>query len=86
MSTRTWPGEHLRIYDATGCLVHSVVIPQTAHGNPQTITWNGRDDLGRKLPTGIRKGKSEEGIVKGEYVIRSTSGSKTTDREVLLLK
>jgi flagellar hook assembly protein FlgD len=50
-----------------------VNIPQTAHGNPQTITWNGKDDIGRKLPTGI-------------YVIRFMSGSKTTDREVLLLK
>jgi hypothetical protein len=41
----------LRIYDATGSLVHSVNIPQTVHGNPQIITWNGRDDLGRRLPT-----------------------------------
>jgi flagellar hook assembly protein FlgD len=51
--------QQLRIYDATGCLVHSVNIPQTAHGLSQTITWNGKDDSGRKLPTGIREKKSE---------------------------
>jgi hypothetical protein len=60
---------------------------------------DGQVDVGvsRKLPTGIRERKSEEGIVKGEFLsslfsllssllIRFTSGSKTTDREVLLLK
>jgi hypothetical protein len=43
----------------------------------ECIILDGKDDSGRRLPTGIRKGKPEERIGNGGYGERENIGSDT---------
>ncbi len=43
----------LKIYDATGRLVRDFSLPTAYSLLPTTISWDGTDDAGRKLPAGV---------------------------------
>ncbi len=43
----------LRIYDATGRLVKSFLLPTSHFSLLTSVEWNGTDDSGRKLPSGV---------------------------------
>jgi hypothetical protein len=51
----------LNIYDINGRLVKSFANPQSPNPNQQLI-WDGKDNLGKKLPTGIYFAKLETNI------------------------
>jgi hypothetical protein len=43
----------ISIYNTTGRLVKSIPLPTTNYLLPTTISWDGSDDTGRKLPAGV---------------------------------
>jgi hypothetical protein len=43
----------LKVYDAIGRLVRSFLLPTAYSLLPTSVEWNGTDDSGRRLPTGI---------------------------------
>ena len=43
----------LKIYDATGRLVKSFVLPTTYHLQPTVVSWDGTDSSNRKLGSGV---------------------------------
>jgi len=43
----------LRIFDAAGRMVKSFKLPTTYSILPASVEWNGTDDLGRSLPSGV---------------------------------
>lgn len=62
----------LSVYAVDGRLVATLVDGPLAAG-PHAIVWNGRDDSGRRLPSGI-------------YQYRLEAGAERTERKLLLLK
>jgi hypothetical protein len=65
-------GVSLRIYDAGGGLVRTLVDGAREARNYE-VTWDGRDDLGRTVASGV-------------YFYRLTAGSFTQARKMVLLK
>jgi flagellar hook assembly protein FlgD len=63
---------HLAIYDVRGALVSNLVNRRMAPGHYRE-TWNGRDDLGREVPSGI-------------YFYRVTVGEYALTRRAVLLR
>ncbi|RKX69935.1 hypothetical protein DRP53_06650 [candidate division WOR-3 bacterium] len=59
----------LRIYDATGRLVKEFILPTAS----TVISWDGRDDSGRKVGCGV-------------YFVRLETGDQKFTRKVLLLR
>ncbi|RKX69195.1 hypothetical protein DRP53_08960, partial [candidate division WOR-3 bacterium] len=66
-----WKSEDisLRIYDATGRLVKEFILPTAS----TAISWDGRDDSGRKVGSGV-------------YFVRLETGNQKFTRKVLLLR
>jgi hypothetical protein len=62
----------LEIYDAAGRLVNALIIGNAAPGN-HTVSWDGRDGLGRKVPTGI-------------YSYRLDVGGESTTRRLIVMR
>jgi len=62
----------LRVYDARGHLVRSLVNEHLAAG-PHSITWNGADDGGRPVASGV-------------YFYRLEANGRTAERRMLLIK
>ena len=60
------------IYDVRGKLVRTLVNDELAAG-PHSVVWNGRDDDGRNLASGI-------------YFAKLTAGNETAERKMALLK
>lgn len=63
----------LRIYDATGQLVKSFYPVSCIMNHASTISWDGTDQAGRRLPSGI-------------YVVRLSYGGMSSTRKVLLVR
>ena len=61
---------HLSIYDAMGRNIRDLVneIREAGHYN---VTWDGRDDAGQRLPSGV-------------YFVKLTAGSFSSARKVVL--
>jgi flagellar hook assembly protein FlgD len=62
----------LRIYDSSGALVRALVAGERPAG-AHVANWDGRDDAGRAVATGI-------------YYCRLDAGGKMLTRKMLLLK
>jgi len=61
---------NLKVYDATGRLIKTLVKAQSLEPKTYTIKWDGRDDKGNSLPSGVYFIRLEtEGITKTEKVI-----------------
>ncbi|RKX68936.1 hypothetical protein DRP53_09650 [candidate division WOR-3 bacterium] len=63
----------LRIYDATGRLVKEFIPPTAYSSVPTVISWDGRDDSGRKVRCGV-------------YFVRLETGDRKFTRKALLLR
>jgi hypothetical protein len=65
---------HLRIYDAAGRCVRTLVAPdRVVDAGAHRVVWDGRDDAGQVLSSGL-------------YVVRLESGSRHAAHKMLLLK
>ncbi|MEO0095895.1 MAG: T9SS type A sorting domain-containing protein [candidate division WOR-3 bacterium] len=66
-----WNGKNIQlyVYDLSG----KFVTAQSINVNNSTITWNGNDDSGRKLPAGI-------------YVLRINDGNRIVTQKAVLLQ
>ncbi len=62
----------LHVYNVSGRLVRTLVNDELAAG-PHSVVWNGRDDDGRNLASGI-------------YFAKLTAGDETAERKMALLK
>ena len=62
----------LMIYDLSGRRVRTLVDGPLSLG-PHVIEWEGRNDSGQKVPSGV-------------YFIRATAGQRTITRKAVLLK
>lgn len=62
----------LSIYDVTGRLVRTLVS-ETQTTGPHQVVWNGRDDAGRAVASGV-------------YMARLQSGTKAHVRKMSLIK
>jgi predicted nucleotidyltransferase len=63
----------LRIYDARGCLVRTLVDSWREGPLRHEVVWDGRDDLGRR-------------VASGSYVYRLNAGSFEQSRQVTMVK
>lgn len=64
----------LEIYDAAGRRVRSLLSRETLGSGPHSLTWDGKDDRGRRLPS-------------GQYMYRlKTAGGKGSSEKVLVLQ
>jgi len=63
----------LGVYDLGGRLLRTLVDGRTVARGPHRIDWNGRDDQGRSVPTGV-------------YFYRLDAGSFTETRRMTLIK
>ncbi len=63
----------LAIYGSSGRLVRVLVDEVAGEGGPHTVTWNGTNDEGQALPSGV-------------YFARLEAGGETATRKVVLLK
>ena len=63
----------LQIYNATGRLVKSFSLPTAYSLLPTEITWDGMDNNGHRMPTGV-------------YYLRGKSGDKTLNRKLILVR
>ncbi|MCC7141546.1 MAG: choice-of-anchor D domain-containing protein [Candidatus Eisenbacteria bacterium] len=70
LPTRAWV--QLQIFDVTGRTVRRLVAGEMDSGR-RAVTWNGRDDAGRSLPTGV-------------YLARLSVGEFSLSRRVLLAR
>jgi len=43
----------LRVYDVSGRVVAILLDDENVHEGRNTVFWNGRDDIGRSVPTGV---------------------------------
>ncbi|RKX68637.1 hypothetical protein DRP53_10340 [candidate division WOR-3 bacterium] len=70
-----WKSEDisLRIYDATGRLVKEFILPTAYSSVPTAISWDGRDDSGRKASSGV-------------YFLRFEAGDYQATKKILLVK
>ena len=60
------------IYNSAGALVKTLQHQGTASGD-NTLTWDGTDGAGRRVPAGV-------------YVVRVTDGAESVNRKVMLLR
>ena len=63
----------LRIYDAKGQVVRTLLDTEFAGPAQSKASWDGRDDAGRVLPSGV-------------YFYKLENGSDVASRKMLLLK
>jgi hypothetical protein len=63
----------LRIYDASGRLVRTLVDETKAAGDSHSVIWDGTDDLGQSLPAGV-------------YFCRFITENLSQSRKMILLK
>ncbi|MCZ6821178.1 MAG: cohesin domain-containing protein [Calditrichaeota bacterium] len=63
---------HLTIFSITGQLVR-VLVDERRTGGPHVVVWNGRNDVGKSMPSGL-------------YLYKLSAGSYSTIRRMLLLK
>jgi hypothetical protein len=63
----------LRVYDVTGRLVRTLVDDPTTAGYNRQVTWNGLDDAGKRVPSGI-------------YFYRMVAPDRRVSRKMILLK
>jgi len=63
----------LKIYDASGRLVKSFCLPSAYSLLPSTITWDGTDEIGRKVPAGV-------------YFVQLKANSVNEIRKIILLR
>ena len=62
----------MKIFDASGRLVKSFSLPTSNFLLPTSVEWNGTDDAGRQVPTGV-------------YFVRlEADGQIATDKAILL--
>jgi hypothetical protein len=66
-------GISLRIYNVTGCLVKEFSLPTTYSILPTVISWDGRNNAGEKVTSGV-------------YFLRFNTGDYKETRQVLLLR
>jgi hypothetical protein len=66
-------GIELKIYDVNGRLVKSFLLPTAYSLLPTEVSWNGVDDAGQKLPSGI-------------YFCRLDTGEFSETQKILFLK
>jgi len=64
---------NLKVYDATGRLIKTLVKAQSPEPKTYTIKWDGRDDKGNLLPSGV-------------YFIRLETGGITETEKVILTR
>ena len=68
----TWSQHSIKIYDLSGRLIRT--LPITDYCSPITeVTWDGRDERGRKIPCGI-------------YLCRLVSDEKTLTKKLILIR
>jgi hypothetical protein len=68
------PGRvRLVLYDARGARVRSLVLDDAHPAGGATVAWDGRDDGGRSLPSGL-------------YFCRLEAGAQTSTRKLLLVR
>ncbi|MCK4575903.1 T9SS type A sorting domain-containing protein [candidate division WOR-3 bacterium] len=73
-STNSGQGSmELEIIDAAGCLVKRFSLPTAYSILPTGVTWDGRDDFGKLLLSGI-------------YYCRLSQGNRTETRKILFMK
>jgi len=63
----------LRVYDACGRLVKSFCVPSSVISHQSSVTWNGRDDHGRQLSSGV-------------YFVQLVAGNYCASQKVLLVR
>ena len=66
-------GIDLRIYDASGRVVRAFLIPTSYSFNSTSVVWDGRNDTGEKVPTGV-------------YFVRLATTDATITKQILLLR
>ncbi len=64
---------HLKIFDATGRLIRDLSSHLSAVSNPSSIVWDGRDESGKDLPSGI-------------YIVQFTVGDYRQVEKAIILK
>ncbi|MCH9007047.1 hypothetical protein IIA29_03420 [candidate division KSB1 bacterium] len=62
----------LTIFSITGQLVR-VLVDERRTGGPHVVVWNGRNDVGKSMPSGL-------------YLYKLSAGSYSTIQRMLLLK
>jgi hypothetical protein len=63
----------LSVYDAAGRRVATPVHLHAALGDGETVSWNGTNDTGVRLPSGV-------------YFVKLKAGAETTSRKVLIVR
>ena len=63
----------VRVFDVTGRLVRTLAAAETQMAGPRSLTWNGRDDGGRDVASGV-------------YFFRVDIGGESIERRTVLLR
>ena len=68
------PGDvDIRVFDVSGRLVRTLIDSEPRPAGLQTLVWNGRDDRGRKVASGV-------------YFFRVNIGGESIERRTVLLR
>ena len=68
-----WSNPAVHIYDVNGRIVRTLHIPTPEHNCTSKLQWNGCDDSGGKLPSGI-------------YIMRPRAGEYSVVEKLLLIR
>jgi flagellar hook assembly protein FlgD len=60
------------VYNLQGVVVRSLALESVGAGGSQSLSWDGRTDTGRQLPSGV-------------YFVKLEAGATTVYRKLLLL-
>ncbi len=63
----------VRVFDVAGRLVRTLADAELQTAGPKSLTWNGRDDGGRDVASGV-------------YFFRANIGGESMERRAVLLR
>jgi hypothetical protein len=63
----------MKIYDVSGCIVKDFILPKTHSSVPAFVSWDGKDNAGKQVPSGV-------------YFLKIKVGDYTETEKLLLIK